>query len=267
MSLSNNVWEKVRLLNRIPGAHQTYKMGTRVIYRNGKLVHIRRGPAAGLRWRHYSCFQPWMAMGLYEPHVATLITQMLKPGHVFYDIGANAGYFTLIGAKAVGKDGKVVAFDPNPVNTNAINSQLHLNGFAETSKVERLAISGENGTAGFVITDVNANAHLCDLAAPHLSNKGESIAVQTVTLDNYVRTNPLPHLIKMDIEGAEVAALKGARSLLGNATPPVLLVSTHGDELDRQCKEILGQFNYTFANLTGFEQMIVAIPSTPLSTC
>jgi len=260
-SLSKLIWEKVRRVNRLPGAMAAYKFAAGIIYRDGKIVTLRRGPAAGYRWRHYRCFQPWMAMGLYEPHVAKLISEQLKPGDVFYDIGANAGYFTLVGAKAVGARGKVIAFDPHPFNVKTVKEQVALNELDATCRVEPLAIAGQEGTLKFVMTGVNANAHLEDLKAPNLTNEGEVIEVRAVRLDDYVAGHPRPTLIKMDIEGAEVAAVDGARALLSGSNPPVCLISTHGAELDRQVKEIFREYGYTFKNLEGFGQMIYALPA------
>lgn len=259
-SAANFVWERLRMLNRIPGAHALYKTVSNLIYRDGKLVTLRRGPAAGYRWRHYRCYQPWMAMGLYEPHVAKLIHDQLKDGDVFYDIGANAGYFTLVAARVVGATGKVVAFDPNPVNVKTIREQVALNGLDQVCAVEPLAISDQCGTFSFVLTAVNANAHLESVDALHVKEFGEAIKVTAVTLDQYAANNPKPSLIKMDIEGAEVAALNGARDLLGRYDAPVFLVSTHSDELEDGVKSILGQNGYVFQNLEGFEQMVYALP-------
>lgn len=108
------VWEKKSKIGRLPFVYDLYRLLTSLLYRDGCIVIIRRGPAAGYKWRHYRVYQPWMAMGMYEPHVAWFIHDQLKPGDIFYDIGANAGYFTLVAAKAVGPEGRVIAFDPVP---------------------------------------------------------------------------------------------------------------------------------------------------------
>jgi FkbM family methyltransferase len=261
MSTAAFLWEKVRKINQLPGAHAAYKAATRVLYRHGSTVTIRRGPGAGLLWRHYRDYQTWMAMGLYEPHVASLIVSLLAPGGVFYDIGANAGYYSLIASKIVGPDGRVIAFDPVPKNAETVREQIALNGFDERCKVERLAVSGASGSFSFVIDEVNANSHLSEHNVPHLKNTGQVIEVAAVTLDEYAAGNPRPALIKMDIEGAEVDALKGARELLSSADAPTCLISTHSDELERGVKEILAGHGYSFKNLEGFEQMVYAMPS------
>ncbi len=57
-----------------------------------------------------------MALGAYEPQVAKLISEVLKPGDTFYDVGSNAGYYVLVAARSVGPLGKVIAFEPVPFN-------------------------------------------------------------------------------------------------------------------------------------------------------
>jgi len=99
--LARFIWEKKQLINRLPFAYSLYTWLMTFKYRDGMVITIRRGPAAGYKWRHYRVYQPWMAMGMYEPHVTWFIYDQLKPGDIFYDIGANAGYFTLVAAKAV----------------------------------------------------------------------------------------------------------------------------------------------------------------------
>lgn len=254
------IWEEARKLSRVPGAFALYKLFTKLIYRDGSVVVVRRGPLAGLKWRHYGCYQAWMAAGLYEPHVASLIRELLKPGDVFYDIGANAGYFTLLGARAVGTTGQVIAFDPNPRNAKTIREQAALNGSSLTVVVEGVAVSDSAGTFDFVVTRVNANAHLVGRGAGHLVDKGEVIEVHCTTLDEYVQSHRRPTVVKMDIEGAEVDALRGAAGLLGSGDAPIMLVSTHGADLAEQCEAILSKAGYFFKKLEGFSQMILALP-------
>jgi predicted methyltransferase len=96
-----------------------------------------------------------MALGLYEPDVAWFIYRLLRPGDVFYDIGANAGYFSLIAAKVIGSSGQVIAFDPVPKNAMTVREQVGLNGLGSRCRVESLAISDTDGAATFLVTRRN----------------------------------------------------------------------------------------------------------------
>lgn len=260
MSLAKLIWEQLRRLNRVPGAHAAYQRLTNWALRDGRSFRLRLGPAAGLRWRHNSIHQPWMTLGMYEPHVATEIYSSLHPGQVFYDVGANAGYFTLVAAKAVGPDGYVVAFDPHPRNAAAIHQQVALNAMCDWCRVEQVAIADHVGRASFSLCPCNANSHLVDFVAPNLRSTTDLIDVEVETLDHITARLPNPHLVKIDIEGAEVAALRGAQRLLTALPRPRWLVSTHSDSLREEASEMLAQAGYTFRQLPGFEQMIYAQP-------
>ena len=261
MSFATFMWERVRTVNRLPGAFALYKLLMKYRFRDGSEITISRGPLSGLKWRHYSIYQAWMAMGLYEPHVAGLIASELNPGDVFYDVGANAGYFALVAAISVGDQGHVVAFDPHPTNAATIREQISINGFDDKCQVEEVAISDRADTAEFVMADVNANSHLVDFVAPHAREDGSKIKVPVDMLDTFDDKHPHPTLIKIDVEGAEVAALAGATQLLDRQPQPTWLVSTHSDELKNEVEVVLRRHGYSLRSLVGFEQMVVAVPT------
>ena len=78
--LARFVWEKKSLINRLPFVYDSYRLFLSFLYRDGTVVTIKRGPGAGYKWRHYRAYQPWMAMGMYEPHVAHFIHDELNAG-------------------------------------------------------------------------------------------------------------------------------------------------------------------------------------------
>ncbi len=265
--LAKLIWTQKRLISGLPFAHRLYAFLVASYFRNGAEVVIPRGPAAGLRWRHYRDYQPWMAMGLYEPHVTQLISEHLRPGDVFYDVGANAGYFTVVAARAVGPQGLVVAFDPVPRNAATILEQVKLNTLETICTVERIAIADQDGAAKFTVTTRNANSHLEAITITHaVEGRCVALDVATTRLDTIIRTHRRPTLVKMDIEGAEVLALQGARELLAGPDAPTMLISTHSDTLERKVKAILIDAGYSLTNLSGFEQMVWALPRSARQT-
>lgn len=260
MSVSTFVWNRLRRLNQIPGAYSLFRILARLMLRNGQTFSLRFGPARGLRWKHHRRYQPWMAVGLYEPETARLLFQSLKTGDIFYDVGANAGYYTLVAAKAVGSTGKVVAFEPVPANAAHIQEQIALNHFENACRVEQLAISDAKGSARLLVPGRNANSHLADIEAPHIadSKNGRHIEVDCVTMDDYVSSrNEKPSVIKLDVEGAEVKVLLGASRLLSGTHKPVLFVTAHSASLHSQVREILANANY---DLNSMGDTIHAIP-------
>lgn len=260
MRVAKTIWDKVRLIGKLPIVYKLYVILTNSILPNGRVVTLRFGPAAGSRWRHYHYYQFWMAMGLYEPAVANFLTRSLAKGSVFYDIGANAGYYTIMTAKFVGNTGKVIAFDPLPINVSTIREQIALNSLDDICIVESLAISDTNGSVQFAVPQRNANAHLAEVEAPHIRNHNtyDLIEVQSIVLDDYVKNHPWPSLIKMDIEGAEVRALQGAQNLLHSPNAPVWVVTAHSSMLSEEVQKIFQQTGYDVRPL--HDSTLVAIP-------
>lgn len=260
LDIGRFMWERKACFRRIPFAYRLYKLLMRLRFKDGAVVIIARGPAAGCKWRHSQSYQAWMAMGIYESEAAQFIRDQLNPGDVFYDIGANAGYFTLVGARAVGPQGRVVAFDPVPQNVRTIQEQIDLNSLGAYCRVEPFAVLERSGPAGFILAEQIARSRSEQVRVSELAGGGERIEVEGLTLDAYVREHPLPTLVKMDIEGSEVLALRGAAELLRNSNRPRFLVSTHSPELERQVKDTFRAAGYAVSNLAGLPDMVYAVP-------
>lgn len=210
-------------------------------YREGSIVTIKSGCLAGCKWmrshRHVNAY--WV--GNYELAIQKCLTQQLKAGDVFYDVGANAGFFSLLGSKCVGSEGRVFAFEPLPANIETLKNNLKLNGIENCTVVEA-AVSDSIGTVTF-----SPGRHS---SMGHMSDRGEDcIAIRTITLEKFAETMPPPNFIKMDIEGAEGLALAGCRKLLGGANPPGLLIELHGEQVARNVRELLGAEGYTLRPL------------------
>jgi FkbM family methyltransferase len=196
------------------------------------VMRVLTGPLRGCRWiagaATHGCW-----IGTYERDAQRVFEEHVRGGSVVYDVGANAGFFTLLASKLAGASGAVYAFEPLPRNLEFVRAHVEMNGVRNVH-VMPVAVSDRNGTARF--------AAAANPAMGGLSNEG-GIEVETTTLDTLRATLPAPSFIKMDIEGAEVAALTGAASLLRDDAP-VILLSAHGGEKYRQCSELLRGFGY-----------------------
>jgi FkbM family methyltransferase len=143
----------------------------------------------------------------------------IRPGDTVADVGAFRGTYTVIAAALAGPTGRVVAFEPTAANANVIRTNLALNDLAARVHIEPAAVSDRMGTAEFFVWgDASTNA----LTRQHDASAG--IHVRTVALDEYFARS-LPGVLKMDIEGAEILALRGAKRLL--ASPAVILCELH----------------------------------------
>jgi len=148
--------------------------------------------------------------GIYEPLTTELVRREIEAGNVVLDIGANVGYYTLIFAKCVGPHGHVVAFEPEPGNFALLQENVAANGYRNVA-LFRLAVSDRAGRARLYLDAGNAgDSRMYD------SHDGRpSVDIETVRLDDHLdSTLGRLDLIKMDIQGAEPAALHGMLGLL-----------------------------------------------------
>jgi len=153
------------------------------------------------------------------------IQQYLQPGQVFVDIGANFGLHTLHAAKQVGEQGFVFAFEPVPDNLKLLQRNVALNDICHQVLIVPSAVSNcVDSTLSFHIPqdEVPVTASL------QAMEKTRCVQVANVRLDDYWRmVNQPVHLIKIDVEGAELEVLQGAQQLL-RQWKPHLLIEVHG---------------------------------------
>jgi FkbM family methyltransferase len=158
------------------------------------------------------------ALGTYEPEVCALIQSYLSGGETVLDIGANIGYFTLLMAHRAGPAGRVIAFEPVPSVYDRLCENLELNDLHHV-QAERKAVADREGQSQMQLED---DAPLSFTA--RLAESGD-LAVQTMSIDSYVETNGLDRLdfVKIDVEGAEDAVIRGMNRTLGSLRPAVLV--------------------------------------------
>lgn len=186
---------------------------------------------------------PHIARGMvesqtYEHHVTAAIRPYLKPGITVLDIGANVGYFTLLAARALAGQGRIVAFEPNRFNCELIRLSLAQNGITNVTLHER-AVSDRAGT--LLLLPDGSNGRLLTneqpTAAPNADEREwldqHPLLVETVALDDLLGDLDRVDLVKIDIEGAEPMALRGMAGLIRRHRPviftelsPVLLEAT-----------------------------------------
>jgi FkbM family methyltransferase len=233
----------IRAVGRVPGVARALRWVANR-YAEGSVVTIPTGYAQGMRWRRSHAYVNGFWVGQHELDVQAAIARILSPGDGFIDLGANAGFFTLVGAKRVGPGGWCVAVDPDPFNCESIRAQAEVNALKNCAVLQQ-AVAEQAGRLRFKI------------AAPgdstgHLAGDAEAGAteVEANTLDAICETHGRPALVKVDVEGAEVRVLQGARRTIHDLRPAWLL-EMHGDDLSRECRRILSAANYRFTTLAG----------------
>jgi FkbM family methyltransferase len=213
-------------------------------------ARIESGPVQGLWLELNPRTGQTYLRGEAELTVQKALAERLRPGMVFYDLGANIGLFTLLAARLVGDSGKVFSFEPDPENAARLRRNIQRNGFTNVTVVEKGlwsvttklnfvksgADSPDHGIGKFVATENGAGG------AP----------TECVALDDFTRSASVspPDALKCDIEGAEVEALRGGAKIL-QSRHPWIVCEVHSDANRRDATELLIGFGYAVAALDG----------------
>lgn len=180
--------------------------------------------------------------GVWEPEIAELIKLYVPLGGVFVDIGANIGFHSLFAASVVGNEGLVMSFEPLPRLQQQMISSVNSNNFKQI-RVEPVALGYTSGKAILSLVEENIGASSIQNVTEDRA-VGSTIEVPVRTLDSYLDILPRVNLIKIDIEGSEFEALKGAETLLRKTAPVIILeFSPHVYEKDYTGKS-LALFDY-----------------------
>ncbi|MHA1665023.1 MAG: FkbM family methyltransferase [Candidatus Njordarchaeales archaeon] len=178
-------------------------------------------------------------LGTYEPTVSQIIKSSLETGDIFIDVGAHAGYYTLMCARLAKK---VIAFEPNPINYKFLYFNILLNRLKNVVAV-KAAVSDFDGYGelnvpyqkGKVLTSQSSLIH-----------RGErTFNVRVVTLDKILDSIHItqPFIIKIDVEGAELNVIKGALRTLSKGVK-LVIIETHSTYAKNSIVELLKTINY-----------------------
>lgn len=193
--------------------------------------------------------------GHFDLGTATVICALLAPGDTYIDVGANWGYFACIASRVVGISGLVLAIEPNLDAFRHFQDTVHRNGLVNVLSVNVAAFEevGRRVSLRRPFYRQTTSSFVCetDTDAP------ASIVTNTVDyLRNKVGGGPV-RLLKVDVEGAELPVLKGARELLSDLRPWVILeVSSHAVRFGHSPQEVydfMRTFGYVRAYLISDE--------------
>ena len=219
-------------------------------------VQIQHGPSEGLWIRVNPRTGQNVQKGIGEPQVQKALVDHLRPGMTFYDVGANIGFFSLMAARLVGPEGRVISFEADPEIAARLRENLARNRFTH-AHVEQKAVWSEPGTVPFERVDPNTSP---DRGLGYVSTNGSApgaIPVEAVSLDQYAASHPPPDFLKCDVEGSEVAVVQGAAQLLSGKRP-ILLVEMHSPENHRTLRQKFAGHGYLCQNLD--ENHVLALP-------
>jgi FkbM family methyltransferase len=207
-----------------------------------------------------------------EPHVARALKSYLRPGDRFWDIGANIGWFSLLGSKIVGSTGKVFSFEPSPdvfsllaANTQGLKRvRITHCGVGNEDTVAVFASQGTSSSASFVEAVTKFNQH-------HLPGTPiRKVEVNIRKVDTLAGELGPPHLAKIDVEGFEFEVLRGATGVLSSAKP-TLIVEIHPPQLsmsggsEASLFQFLKEHDYVWEIIDRNPNSLYTIIASPIS--
>lgn len=169
----------------------------------------------------------------------------IKPGEVFYDIGSCVGLYALHAA-ILGC--QVVAFEPDPAYRKRLIRNVHINRLGKKIRILKWAVSDQPSVVTLYTDGVDGNS-------PSLRQIGSrgNVTVKTEAIDNLIHKGeiPTPDIIKLDIEGAEILALRGMKNLLtSQKSPRFMFIEFHPDFLlnydssFEECRALVESYGY-----------------------
>lgn len=150
------------------------------------------------------------------------IRDYLRPGDCFVDVGANVGLYSLLARSIVGEAGQVHAFEPAPETANRLQEIIELNKL-DNMTLHRLALSERSESVTFNLTSEDCTAHI----SPNFKSDFYAVNVDAVRLDEYMPDENIT-MMKLDVEGHEPFAIRGATNLLTAGNPAVMQVEMAG---------------------------------------
>ena len=158
---------------------------------------------------------------IYEPDQTEIVKKYVHEGDIVIDVGAHVGYYTLLMAQLVGKNGKVYSFEPDPVNFQLLKKSVEINEFENVILIQKAVSDTNEKVKLFLGDDDRAINRIYDAK---LGDAKESIEVDSITLDEYFReNNELFNFIKIDSEGSEVKIINGMQELLSENRKLVMM--------------------------------------------
>lgn len=204
-------------------------------------ARIEAGPARGI-WIELNprTGQNYLR-GEAERAVQNVLAERLRPGMIFYDLGANIGLFSLLAARLVGTNGKVFSFEPDAETAGRLRRHVARNGFENVEIIEA-GVWSSSGQMNFVAADPFSPDRGVGRFIAN-SEPASGVPTRCVSLDDFVQTASPPDAIKCDVEGAEVEAFRGAEALL-RTRHPWIVCEVHSESSGRALRPYLSGLGY-----------------------
>lgn len=160
-------------------------------------------------------------LGSFEPNLIATLSPLVHPGDTFVDVGANEGLYTLLAGRRVGPDGLVIAIEPSPREIKRLRANVAANGLDSRVVVVEQPLADTSRLENFAVAEID---HGGQNAFADLMSEAVGVAqlrpAWVTTLDILAARLPRPiDILKIDVEGAELAVLRGADETIGRCRP------------------------------------------------
>jgi len=161
--------------------------------------------------------------GVFESKLTQIVSHLIKEGDIVLDIGANIGYYSVSFSKLVGKNGKVICFEPTQYYSRILKMNLEINGISN-AEIIKYGLSNKKQELEIFIGNSTASLH----NPGNLLNETKE-GIKLTTLNDFIKDNPLQRidLIKVDIDGHEPLFFEGAWNVLNKYDPIIVLEVSH----------------------------------------
>lgn len=182
--------------------------------------------------------------GIHEAESTAQYKKELQPGMTIFELGANIGYYALIGAKAIGDTGRVIAFEPSPVNMETFRQNVTLNGLNNRIETYQRGIANINGIMKFNVVNKGNMSSFYKRREDGVVEQVETIDVDVTTLDAFIEEHPQKiDYMRMDVEGFEYEIFQGMQNVLKSKyAPEGFFIEIHSELLNENghsCREFV----------------------------
>jgi FkbM family methyltransferase len=221
----------------------------RIAFPYGSTRRVWRGPARGLR----IVIEPGIGVSYLfgaEGAAPRFFESKVKPGMTVVDAGANKGQMALLFASLVGRHGRVVAFEPAPVEFASLERNVRLNRLTIISPI-RAAVAEMHGTMQFsYAVDRPTQGKLVDVELTYQLDRAETLVVPARPLDSVLDDGVRPDVVKIDVEGAAAGVLRGAQRIIREVRPS-FFIELHGPDEQAGVRDHLLPHGYAAHTLDG----------------
>ena len=214
---------------------------------NGLLIKEVQGNQMILDLNDVGISHELLLTGIHEAESTKQFRQEIKPGMHILEVGANIGYYALIGSQLIGDNGRITAFEPSPRNMNLLKANISLNSLDEIITTYPFGAGSKSGKERFYIMSKGNMSSFISRDEDRIIKTLDYIDVEMVRLDDFLSEHNMSvDYVRMDVEGYELEIIKGMeRVLTSKEAPQGLFIEIHSDLLNK----IAGSSCETFVNL------------------